>query len=509
MSKRLWIVLCLFVSLTVAAQSPHKSASESSYARAREVLEAGIKAMGGLDALKAINNISREMAGVRTDEGQGPRPIPHRGDYYRNGEAPVVNHPKIKHVHDLRGQRLSDSLDDVIFGGQPLRIRNILTGDSAINIDYKLGTMEVRQLPNAAMVRVNRSIRYPEILLPLVWDRLETLRHLGESQYEGQKQLVITFAHQNGAQISLYFNAQTGLLTKSEILSDHPVLGDTADEIVYDDWRPVGKLTLPFRHINKVGGVILQDLRASSITVDAKPDESLFVAPEGLAKVERTPPARKIVRLGEDVYLAPSDYNSVFVVFNDYILALEAGSDNQSSANVIAQIKETAPGKPIRYLVSTHFHFDHISGARSFIAEGTTIVTTPDAKSVIERAAAAAHTMRPDARSLSPRAPVIETMKGKRVFDDGAHRVELYEFSNPHCAEMIIAWLPKEKILFEADMLDITYPDHIGQGGEDTAALLEKIQELGLTVERIVPVHGQLGTIDHLRRAVLRDKANK
>src|SRR6266498_3961853 len=95
-----------------------------------------------------------------------------------------------------------------------------------------------------------------------------------------------------------------------------------------------------------------------------------------------------------------------------------------------------------------------------------------DAKSVIERAAVATHTLRPDALSRSPRAPVIETVKGKRVFDDGAHRVELYEFSNPHCAEMIIAWLPKEKVLFEADMLDITYPDHIGQGGEDTAALL-------------------------------------
>jgi|SRR5215470_246872 len=263
---------------------------------------------------------------------------------------------------------------------------------ASINVDYNLGTMEIRQAPNAA-ARVNRSIRYPEILLPVVWDRRETLRYLGESQYEGQKQWVITFAHQNGAQISLYFNAQTGLLTKSEILSDHPVLGDTADEIVYGDWRPVGRLTLPFRHINKVGGVILQDLRASSITVDAKLDESLFVAPEGLAKVERTPPARKIV--------------------------------------------------------------------------------------------------------------------SKREFDDGAHRVELYEFSNPHCAEMIIAWLPKEKILFEADMLDITYTDHIGQGGEDTAALLEKIQELGLEAERIVPVHGQLGTIDHLRRAVERNKANK
>jgi len=269
--------------------------------------------------------------------------------------------------------------------------------------------------------RVNRSIRYPEILLPIVWDRLETLRYLGESQYEGQKQLVITFAHQNGAQISLYFNAQTALFTKSEILSGHPVLGDAAEELVYDDWRPVGKLTLPFRYISKVGGVILQDLRATSITVDARLDESLFVAPEGLAKVERTPPGRKVVKPGEDVYLAPGDYNSVFVAFNDHILALEAGSDNQSSANVIAQIKETAPGKPIRYLVSTHFHFDHIGGVRSFTAEGTAIVTTPDAKSVIERAAAAAHTIRLDALSRSPRAPVIETLKGKRVFDDGAH----------------------------------------------------------------------------------------
>ncbi len=509
MPKRLLIALCLFVPLIVFAQSPQESSSEKSYARAREVLEAGIKAMGGLDALRSVNNISREMAGVRTDEGQGPRPIPHRADYYRNLEAPAVNHPRIKIVNDLGGQRLSTSLDDVIFGGQPVRIRNILARDSSINVDYNLGTVEVRQAPNAAMARVNQSMRYPEILLPVVWDRRETLRYLGESQYEGQKQWIISFARQNGAQISLYFNSQTGLLTKSEILSDNPVLGDTAEELVYDDWRAAGKLTLPLRYITKVGGVILQDLRATSITIDTKLDESLFVAPEGLAKVERTPPARKIVKLGDDVYLAPGEYNSVFVVFNDYVLALEAGSDNQSSANVIAQIRETAPGKPIRYLVSTHFHFDHISGVRSFIAEGATIVTTPDAKTVIERAATAAHTMRPDALSRSPRAPVIETLKGKRVFDDGAHRVELYEFSNPHCAEMIIAWLPKEKILFEADMLDIAYPDHIGQGGEDTAALLQKIQELGLAVERIVPVHGQLGTIDHLRRAVVRDKANK
>jgi len=68
MPKRLCIALCLFVSLTSFAQSPHESATGKSYARAREVLEAGIKAMGGLDALRSVNNISREMSGVRTKE---------------------------------------------------------------------------------------------------------------------------------------------------------------------------------------------------------------------------------------------------------------------------------------------------------------------------------------------------------------------------------------------------------------------------------------------------------
>ena len=114
------------------------------------------------------------------------------------------------------------------------------------------------------------------------------------------------------------------------------------------------------------------------------------------------------------------------------------------------------------------------------------LVTAQDARSVIERAAAAIHTRKPDALSGVPRAPTIETMEGKRVFDDGVHRVELYEFSNPHCAQMIIAWLPKEKILYEADMLDITSSGYIGKGGEDIA-LLGKIQELDLDVEKSFP----------------------
>ena len=513
MQKKFPGMLCLWcalLSLPAFAQSPAASLSEQSSAKARAVLEASITAMGGLDALKAVNNISRVMEGVRTDEGQGLQPIVHRSNYFETVAAPVVNRPKVHHINDQRGQRIAESREGVILGGQPVQRRSILAEDTLFALNPELGTFEAAKLPNPTLARANRLSRYPENLLPQVWERPEALRYLGESHYKGRKQRVIAYANQNGAQITLYFDAQTKLLTKSEMLSDHPILGDMTDEVVYDDWRRVGKLTLPFRYVDKAGGVMLQDLRASSITVDTKLDESLFAVPSGLTKMERTPLARKPTPLGKDVFLVPGAYNSIVVNFNDYLLVLEAGSDNQTTENVLAQIKEIiAPGKPIRYLVSTHFHFDHIGGVRSYIAEGTTIITTPGARQIIEQAAAAVHRRRPDALSRNPRAPVIETLQGHRVFDDGTHRVELYEFANPHCAEMIVAWLPQEKILFEADMLDITYPGYVGTGGADTAALRDKIQSLGLAVERIIPVHGHPGTMDDLRRAVAGRAADK
>ena len=129
----------------------------------------------------------------------------------------------------------------------------------------------------------------------------------------------------------------------------------------------------------------------SSITLNTHPPDSLFALPETYAKVEPPPGGPVVKKLADDVYALLGSYNSLFVVFNDYVLVVEAGANNRYSAASIAEIKKVVPNKPIRYLVSTHFHFDHLGGVRSYVAEGSTIVTTPSAKSVIERAVSATH----------------------------------------------------------------------------------------------------------------------
>jgi len=459
--------------------------------------------MGGLDSLQSISDVTRELSGIRSDEGQGMQPaLP------RAGDPPTTSHTKIKSIRDLRGQRAYDEIDSEIFGGQPLKFRVVLSGNTAFGASDI--TKIMNQLPPAAVpnAKAARFRRYPESLLLTAWGRPESLRWLGEGEFEGRKQHIVSFADSDGTEVALYFDAQTNLLSKSESLVDDQVLGDITQETIYSDWRPVEKVMLPFRYVDRTGGRTAQDLRVSSVVLNTPPADGLFVAPEGYARVDPPPPTPVVKKIGDDVYSITGPYNSIFVVFKDYVLVVEAGFNNRYSQSSIAEIKKVAPDKPIRYLVSTHFHFDHLSGVRSYIAAGATIVTTTDAKAIIEQLAVASHVMRPDALSRNPKPAMIETLTDKRIFTDGSKSVELYQISSPHVGQMIIAYLPKEKLLFEGDMLDIPEGGS-PPAGNDTIDLAEKIQQLGLQVEIIIPVHGRIGKIDDLRQAVANRTARK
>ncbi len=60
---------------------------------------------------------------------------------------------------------------------------------------------------------------------------------------------------------------------------------------------------------------------------------------------------------------------------DDHLVIVEAPQNEARSLAVIAKAKEIAPGKPIKYLVNTHTHFDHSGGLRTYVNEGAIIVT--------------------------------------------------------------------------------------------------------------------------------------
>jgi glyoxylase-like metal-dependent hydrolase (beta-lactamase superfamily II) len=150
-------------------------------------------------------------------------------------------------------------------------------------------------------------------------------------------------------------------------------------------------LKLPSGRILYNSGGIIQETEYTDLQINTRPSDNLFQGPDGFEKLAAppaTPPPPAVSKIAEDVYilegLAGGTHNVLFVAFNDHVLVVEAPEQilyNNNSVQALAKIKETVPGKPIKYLVLTHHHSDHAGGFREYVAEGTTIVTTATTKS--------------------------------------------------------------------------------------------------------------------------------
>jgi hypothetical protein len=98
----------------------------------------------------------------------------------------------------------------------------------------------------------------------------------------------------------------------------------------------------------------------------------------------------------------------------------------------------------------------------------------------------------------------------KRVFQDDKHVVELYDIGpNPHANEILVAYLPKEKILFQADLLNAAPNGSIPIAQDATISFSERLEKLGLQVEKIYGVHGRPATPAELRASVEKRRASE
>jgi glyoxylase-like metal-dependent hydrolase (beta-lactamase superfamily II) len=113
---------------------------------------------------------------------------------------------------------------------------------------------------------------------------------------------------------------------------------------------------------------------------------------------------------------------------------------------VIAKAKEVIPNKPIRYLVTSHHHWDHLGGIRTAMDEGATTVTHQTNKAFLERVAKTAHTLNPDRLSTSKKSVKIQAVGAKGTLTDGTRTIELHMLTNyEHTGDMLVGYLPKER----------------------------------------------------------------
>jgi glyoxylase-like metal-dependent hydrolase (beta-lactamase superfamily II) len=489
------LVTALAPAAAHTATAQPANVSQRAFAPARRALDGAIAAHGGLEALRAVKDVQRTGSGTAHNQGQSLRP----GTPYTTRTVALTS------VSDLARGRSSTEQITTPSGGIRTPSRSVLRGEDGFTVAMLTNVMA--PMSPAAVAAARTALRRdPAALLLTAAGRAETLRDLGEATFEKRRHRVITFADSDGSQIALYLDAQTRRVAKIETLTDNAVLGDTVTELVLSDYRSVNGVQLPHRVVTRVGGDVIQDLRFSEIRVNTSPADAVFEPPAGAvtAKLSAGPGTVVAKKLAEGVFFVEgSSHNSLAVVLADSILLVEAPLGEERSQAVLAKLAEVAPGKPVRTVVATHYHYDHSGGLRAHIARGATIVTTAGNRAFLTKLAAAPHVIKPDTLSRKPVPPTIEVVANKKVLGDSAHPVELYDVGpSPHVDEMLVAYLPKDKLLFVSDLFSIPPQGPIPPGTPANRDFSDKLKKLGLDVQIIAPGHGRTGTIEDLQKAL-------
>ena len=341
-------------------------------------------------------------------------------------------------------------------------------------------------------------IMLPEGFLRVALEKNATVK----AQRIGGKNYTVLSFMGDLAPVNGYINEQ-GYVDRVETTISNDVMGDMLWSAEYTNWKDFNGLKFPTHIVQHQGPPVFFDLNVADVKVN--PPVDLTPPPgrgrggpgggaggPGRGRGEAPGPVSE--DLGGGFWLVTGGYGAIVADFKDYIVVVEGPQNDMRALQIIAEAKRLVPNKPIRYVVNTHSHFDHSGGLRAFVAEGATIVTHKDNQTFYEKVLKNAHTLVPDTLSkMNPQPPVkIDPVGDMKVLTDGEHTINLYHLEgSTHAMGTLIIYLPKQKILVEADEFNV------GAANAPTPAtinpyqtnLLGNVERLKLDVDRIIPIH--------------------
>ena len=174
------------------------------------------------------------------------------------------------------------------------------------------------------------------------------------------------------------------------------------------------------------------------------------------------------------------NHQAMFVVTTAGVIATDPISYGRPQAAVtyLDEIKKVTD-KPVKYLVYSHHHYDHIAGGKPFKDAGAIVVAHKRAK---ERLAA-----------LKAKDVVIpdQTVDSKRVITLGGTKLELVYTGRNHSDSSLVMFLPKEKIIFAVDFNSLgAMPSRRAANDSYPTEWEESLKRtLALKWERMIPGH--------------------
>jgi glyoxylase-like metal-dependent hydrolase (beta-lactamase superfamily II) len=286
-----------------------------------------------------------------------------------------------------------------------------------------------------------------------------------------------------------YINAQN-LVTKVETKVEDAFMGDMEVVALYSDYTDFNGVLAPKTIEQQRGGGGVFGVTVEAASANPANLAELITLPPPATPPGPPPggggaPAAQTelsIKISDDVYWIKTGYSSLAVNFADYVAVFEAGGSEAIGEQILAEVKRLFPGKEIRYLINSHPHSDHTGGMVPFVREGATIITHANNVDFFNMALSTPRTL----LGQSTMTPKFEAVQDMYVLEDANHRIELHRIPNDHSDGTIVAFLPKERVLIEADF---TLPVNGAAPNPFVINLANYVDTHGLDFDQYLAVH--------------------
>jgi hypothetical protein len=330
------------------------------------------------------------------------------------------------------------------------------------------------------------------------------------------------------------FDRETGLPARIRSLDYDNVWGDVTYDSVLSEWKTVQGVQVPMLRKYELNGRMISETRITELAynrpVDAK---QLQISPTVLATAAKPAtgnipyqwvirrqfigtymdsdhvaydtqgsPGLRLADVAPGVsHLQGGTHHSMIVEMRDHLVVYDAPVTDAQSVWVVNAAKAKYPGKPIRYVVLTHHHMDHIGGLRGFLVEGAALVVGQGAGAHYRRVLASPATRNPDMKvpDLS-RVQIIEVSE-RWSSSDGSREAQALLMDSPHAKGTLLGYVPHAQLGFVTDIWSpgVPLPAKPNPG---LVSVVTAVKKANIQPQRFVGGHGTTSDYGLLTRLV-------
>lgn len=509
----------------------------SSYHQALEIVKESLDAHGGVTAIQAAGGFELTMAGTfdLTTRLQGRSPT-------QPEPTPITE----RVVYDADLNRVAYDLNWYNYFSSNQGLREVYDENGRVLFIDKLNR-NGGWLPQESVAdsRERLTRHLPQALLADAMAQRKSLQYQGRHRIAGNQVDTISYSTAAGDLLTIAIRSDDRLVDSVATIIEMPLLGDTQMR-----WRWSGygtteeSMRVPARLDVTLGEKLLKQV---AVTLELGSNEKAFEPPAGIS-IE--PPPERLTTLSEFVpygerppqveEIVPKvfvvnglrpGFGVLFVEFNDFVLAVDAPTGwyemnqlppvNWSHGDSMAAlakklqlaIEQTVPGKPLRYVVLTHHHSDHIGGLRGFANSDVTFVAGEAAAALAKEALTATSTITADHWNAANHSAGFDVVRGERVIADDSMEVRLIELAdgNPKADNFLMVYLPKQKLIYATAFI-YPLPKEFFPPRESiplSRYFVEWLDNSGLDIDLIYNLHGmgrvEQWQLDAIRNLVVSD----